>query len=202
MSQEDKPVAEPRLVSYGLNMETCTLNLSGDEYYYDLKATTIDGSKPVAAQEPWKPTELQIIEAAEKAGLWPNTVHTWMPAFHRFFEALPTLYANAAPCARCAELEDDRATWKARAEFSFRERDKLQARIAEQAVETERLTAIGNNHQATSTLRADRIKALEAEVERQRKVIEDVKQFINTPISVESCDRMNASIAELEKGVG
>lgn len=37
---------------------------------------------------PWKPTEQQILEAAEKAGLWPNTVRHWMPAFDRFFDAL------------------------------------------------------------------------------------------------------------------
>jgi len=36
----------------------------------------------------WKPTESQILEAAEKAGLWPNTIHHWIGAFDRFFDAL------------------------------------------------------------------------------------------------------------------
>ena len=31
---------EPRLVSYGLEMETCTLNFNGGEYYFDLRDST------------------------------------------------------------------------------------------------------------------------------------------------------------------
>ncbi len=31
---------DPRLVSYGLEMETCTLNFNGEEYYFDLRDST------------------------------------------------------------------------------------------------------------------------------------------------------------------
>ena len=42
MIQEFKPSAqdEPRLVSYGLNLETCTLNYQGKEYYFERTSTT------------------------------------------------------------------------------------------------------------------------------------------------------------------
>jgi len=43
------------------------------------------------AQKPVKPTEQQILAAAEKAGLWPNTVYTWLPAFHRYHAELAKL---------------------------------------------------------------------------------------------------------------
>lgn len=48
------------------------------------------------AQQPWRPTEQQILQAAETAGLLPNTIHSWMPAVHRFFEALE----NASPSVK------------------------------------------------------------------------------------------------------
>ena len=53
------------------------------------------GQAPAWATEP---TEQQILEAAEKAGLWPNTVHSWIPAFHRYHKEL----AKAQP-AQAAE---------------------------------------------------------------------------------------------------
>ena len=31
---------EPRLVSFALDMSTCTLNYEGEEYYYDLVGST------------------------------------------------------------------------------------------------------------------------------------------------------------------
>ncbi len=37
---------------------------------------------------PAAPTEQQILDAAEKAGLWPNTVQSWIPAFKRYHAAL------------------------------------------------------------------------------------------------------------------
>ena len=37
------------------------------------------------------PTESQILAATEKAGLWPNTVYTWLPAFHRYHAELAKL---------------------------------------------------------------------------------------------------------------
>lgn len=43
---------------------------------------------PQAAATQAVPTEQQILDAAEKAGLWPNTVHTWIPAFKRYHAAL------------------------------------------------------------------------------------------------------------------
>ena len=45
-----------------------------------------------SAQAAPVPTEQQILDAAEKAGLWPNTVHTWISAFKRYHAAL-----SAAP---------------------------------------------------------------------------------------------------------
>lgn len=41
------------------------------------------------------PTEQQIIEAAEKAGLWPNSVYHWLPAFHRYHAELAKLQSQA-----------------------------------------------------------------------------------------------------------
>jgi len=59
------------------------------------------GQAPAGAT---KPTEQQILEAAEKAGLWPNTVHSWIPAFHRYHKEL----AKAQPAQAQADsvLED------------------------------------------------------------------------------------------------
>lgn len=34
------------------------------------------------------PTEQQILEAATAAGLWPNTIYSWLPAFHRYHKLL------------------------------------------------------------------------------------------------------------------
>lgn len=34
------------------------------------------------------PSEQQILDAAEVAGLWPNTIRSWLPAFHRYHAAL------------------------------------------------------------------------------------------------------------------
>lgn len=47
------------------------------------------------APQPWRPTEQQILQAAEEAGLLPNTIHSWMPAVHRFFEALENASQSA-----------------------------------------------------------------------------------------------------------
>lgn len=55
------------------------------------------GQAPAGTTEP---TEQQILEAAEKAGLWPNTVHSWIPAFHRYHKELAK--AQPAP-AQAAE---------------------------------------------------------------------------------------------------
>lgn len=41
------------------------------------------------------PTEQQILNAAENAGLWPNTVHSWLPAFKRYHEALNSSMPDA-----------------------------------------------------------------------------------------------------------
>lgn len=46
---------------------------------------------------PQRPTESQILEAAQYAGLWPNTVSRWIPAFHRYHEALNSMMAAQRP---------------------------------------------------------------------------------------------------------
>jgi len=43
-------------------------------------------------------TEQQILDAATEAGLWPNTVQSWIPAFHRYHAALNRML-SAAPKA-------------------------------------------------------------------------------------------------------
>ena len=68
------------------------------------------GQAPAGAT---KPTEQQILEAAEKAGLWPNTVHSWITAFHRYHKELAK--AQPAP-AQAAEpvawgFKYDDGTW-------------------------------------------------------------------------------------------
>ena len=50
-----------------------------------IRASAAHGQAPAGAT---KPTEQQILEAAEKAGLWPNTVNSWIPAFHRYHKEL------------------------------------------------------------------------------------------------------------------
>jgi len=52
------------------------------------------GQAPAGATEP---TEQQILEAAEKAGLWPNTVHSWIPAFHRYHKELAQAQPSTTP---------------------------------------------------------------------------------------------------------
>lgn len=41
-----------------------------------------------ALREAKRPTEAQMLSAAEKAGLWPNTVRHWIPALKRYHDAL------------------------------------------------------------------------------------------------------------------
>ena len=57
---------------------------------------------------PAAPTEQQILDAAEKAGLWPNTVQSWIPAFKRYHAALAAA-PQAQADARDAELLTDSA---------------------------------------------------------------------------------------------
>ncbi|MVW72173.1 hypothetical protein [Bordetella sp. 15P40C-2] len=51
-----------------------------------------DVPKATAAPEPNRkpaiPAEIQIIEAAERAGLWPNTVREWIPQFQRYHQII------------------------------------------------------------------------------------------------------------------
>lgn len=70
------------------------------------------GQAPAGATEP---TEQQILEAAEKAGLWPNTVRSWIPAFHRYHKELakarpaPAQAAPAAVAATADSVQEDAA---------------------------------------------------------------------------------------------
>lgn len=58
------------------------------------------------ASAPTIPTEQQILDAAEKAGLWPNTVRSWIPAFRRYHEILAA-QATAPADAPKGESSDD-----------------------------------------------------------------------------------------------
>ena len=71
-----------------------------------IRARAAHGQAPAGAT---KPTEQQILEAAEKAGLWPNTVHSWIPAFHRYHKEL----AKAQPAqARADRVQEDAARYR------------------------------------------------------------------------------------------
>lgn len=78
------------------------------------------GQAPAGTTEP---TEQQILEAAEKAGLWPNTVHSWIPAFHRYHKELAK--AQPAPAQADSVQEDaadplqGAANWLAEAHGQF-----------------------------------------------------------------------------------
>lgn len=54
------------------------------------------------------PTEQQILDAANEAGLWPNTAHRWIPAFHRYHEVLNRMLAasTAAPAVKLPKPYD------------------------------------------------------------------------------------------------
>ena len=65
------------------------------------------GQAPAGTTEP---TEQQILEAAEKAGLWPNTVHSWIPAFHRYHKELAK--AQPAPAQAADSVQEDAARYR------------------------------------------------------------------------------------------
>ena len=65
------------------------------------------GQAPTGATEP---TEQQILEAAEKAGLWPNTVHSWIPAFHRYHKELAK--AQPSPTAQADSVQEDAVRYR------------------------------------------------------------------------------------------
>lgn len=71
-AQED----DPRLVSYGVNLETCTLNYKGEEYYFDRVANAAQEDEPVA----WVNGSSLISERidAERGLHWAlRDQHTW-----------------------------------------------------------------------------------------------------------------------------
>ena len=87
---------------------------SGINAYYSREVVLecIDAALASHGQAPagaTKPTEQQILEAAEKAGLWPNTVHSWIPAFHRYHKELAK--AQSAP-ARADSVQEDAARYR------------------------------------------------------------------------------------------
>ncbi len=66
---------------------------------------------------PAAPTEQQILDAAEKAGLWPNTVQSWIPAFKRYHAALA-----AAPQAQ-ADARDAESDYQRGYRHGYNRRD-------------------------------------------------------------------------------
>lgn len=211
MSQEDKPVAE--VLSTQVEAWQREVSALQEKIAFAI-------GKPVAEQEPVAEWKYGRFLHLNYKVLNPNT-HV-------------SLYANATPCARCKELECDVAHWKAnhdnRVEAArllidrpdlplervkaYQAHIALQAKITEQAALIEKMdientscrVRIGTLN-AQLTTPADRSKALESEVERQRKVIEAAKGLSfgvdwnkGTHAKIYR-PRLLAAIAELEKGV-
>lgn len=54
----------------------------------------LQGRAQPAQEEITRPilSDQLILDAAERAGLWPNTVHHWLPAFHRYHAELDATF--------------------------------------------------------------------------------------------------------------
>jgi hypothetical protein len=96
--KDDSPECDPGLLqalsAVGRDMVNLTTTVQGREEWPvipELWRQCVEERDQLRAGKRttlWKPTEQQILHAAETAGLWPNTVRHWMPAFDRFFDAL------------------------------------------------------------------------------------------------------------------
>lgn len=162
MSQEDKPCNPHPDAPHGFDR-----NASHNAGRYVCEC---EGWEPVAAQEP----VAKVLGALMTSGRSEKyAMESYKP-----LEVGTLLYANAEPCARCAELEREKFDWKKEFGEDRAENIELQAKITEQAARIKALEAEAADRESfLKTLadtctdaeriaieRAGRIVALEAEV--------------------------------------
>lgn len=75
-----------------LILSDCGISENNQPLYDRVLGRLINARLPILA-----PTEQQILDATEKAGLWPNTVRTWLPAFHRYHAELALMLNRGKP---------------------------------------------------------------------------------------------------------
>lgn len=219
MSQEDKLCSQHPDAPHGFDR-----NASHNAGRYVCEC---EGWEPVAAQEPETESFVQTVPDHCDRIVWKGT-YIHLPIANA--APCAELQAKITEQAALIEKMDiENTSCRVRigtlnAQLTTQS-DRIQALEAEAADRESFLKTLADTCTEAERIaieRAGRIDAMESEcrklrdalseteafckrkditIERQRKVIEDVKQFINTPISVESCARMNATIAELEKGV-
>lgn len=84
---DDQPIFDPNLFELAtLILSDCGISENNQPLYDRVLGRLINARLPIVA-----PTEQQILEATEKAGLWPNTVRAWLPAFHRYHVELAVM---------------------------------------------------------------------------------------------------------------
>jgi hypothetical protein len=107
-----QPVAEPTHAQIAAYLEATGAYVTNDASREAAIADAVEADRAAHGQAPTgttEPTEQQILEAAEKAGLWPNTVHSWIPAFHRYHKEL----AKAQPAqAQADSVQEDAARYR------------------------------------------------------------------------------------------
>ena len=123
MNLEDKPCSQHPDAPHGFDR-----NASHNAGRYVCEC---EGWEPVAAHEPETESFVQTVPAHCDRIVWKGTyIH------------LPI--ANAAPCARCAELEREKFDWKKEFGEDRAENIELQAKITEQAAKIEQLESTIN----------------------------------------------------------
>lgn len=188
MSQEDKPVAHGKCYDCFIGA-ACVHTLP----------------KPVAAQEPvaWRvwginPNQRYILDTAYSQ----EDADDLADRLGEFWGGTDKLYANAAPCARCKELETQLKGCSQEYERVSGRFDGLQAKITEQAERIKALEAERDTAYRTASYHLEKQSQQAATIERQRKVIKLAKTALeNSDWDFGAVAAALSEIAELEKGV-
>ena len=192
MSQEDKPCSQHPDAPHGFDR-----NASHNAGRYVCEC---EGWEPVATQEP----VAKVLGALMTSGRSEKyAMESYKP-----LEVGTLLYANAEPCARCAELEREKFDWKKEFGEDRAENIELQAKITEQAALIEKMdientscrVRIGTLN-AQLTTQSDRIKALEAEAADRESFLKTLADTCTEAerIAIERAGRIDVLEAECRK---